>query len=148
MTDRGASAGPWLAVGFAFGLPALYFVRVLSVTWTGYHTLVVLAIGGAVAWRFAGVFGAGAEHALRNRRTRDDARTIELQARTNPALPDTHREAALIQAQAAASASLGRAAAVWERMDTGAREPARPPIPVRVWTDGYDDEGGYDDGDT
>lgn len=145
MTEHAGGPGPWLAVGVLLAAPALYMIRVMSAGWTPWHTAIVLAIGGAVAWRFAGVFGAGAEHALRNRRVRDDARTIEVQARTHPALPDTHREAALIQAQAAASASLGRAAAVWERMDSGAQTAARPPIPVRVWTDGYDDEGGYDD---
>lgn len=131
MNERGASAGPWLAVGLAFGLPALYFVRVLSATWTPYHTAIVLAIGGAVAWRFAGVFGVGAEHALRNRRARDDSRTTTMiEAVARPALTDGAR-ADLYEAQAAAvRAGLERDARPVER----ARRPR-----VSVWGDVVDE---------
>ena len=142
MNDRGASAGPWIMAGLAFGLPALYFVRVLSLTWTGYHTAIVLAIGGACAWRFAHVFGIGAEHALHNRRDRDRARTIELQARAQPILTDDSR-GELWRAQAERT----RVEAEVLRAGKGA-EATRPPVPVRVWSDGFEDEGGYDDGDT
>lgn len=132
------NAGPWIMAGLIVAAPAVYLIRVMSAGWSGYHTMAVIAIAGACAWRFAGVFGAGAEHALRNRRARDDSRTTTMiEAVARPALTDSAR-AELLAAQTAET---------WARVDAG-RGAERKPVPVRVWSDGSDeDEGGYDDAD-
>ncbi|MEO8082537.1 MAG: hypothetical protein ABI780_01810 [Ardenticatenales bacterium] len=139
MTEpRGHSAGPWLAVGLIVAAPALYMTHVMARTWTPYHTAIVLAIGGAVLWRFAHVFGVGAEHALHNRRARDQARTsmIELQARAQPALADN----------GVGEWNRARAAVAWAEAEAARATPERREIPIRVngslW--GSDDEEAID----
>lgn len=131
-----------LAGALAFGLPLLYFVHVIAQD--KWLVAAALAIGGACGWRFSGAFGSGAAQALFNRRARDDARTrTMIEAQVRPALSEGREQLALAQGMAAASTSLGRAAAVWERMETGALASPTPAAwpPVHVWDQPRDDGG-------
>lgn len=139
MADRGGGPGPWLLAGVILAAPALYMIRVMSAGWTPWHTALVLAIGGACLWRFAGVFGVGAEHALRNRRTIDDAHVVEVQARVQPPqLTDTAR-AGLYTAQAEVLRAGMDAARVGERREVPIR------VNGRIWPgEGEDERGDFE----
>lgn len=120
------------AVVLGIAAPTVYAIHVMAASWTGIHTAIVLAIVGACAWRTAEVAGLAIGHAFYNRQQRDAARTHAMvDGVARPAFTDGREQLALTQGMAAASTALGRAAGVWERLDSGALA-----VPTAVEDDG------------
>lgn len=142
MTEpRGNGAGPWVMAGLALAVPTTALVIVMARYWSPLLNFAIVGGFIAVALQLVKVLAPLHWHSTQNRMQRDDARTIEVQARSQPpALTDGAR-ADLYMAQAAHVRAQAEAA----RMGSAAAE--RPPVPVRVWTDGLEDDGGYDDGE-
>lgn len=122
----------------AIGAPAVYAIHVMAAGWTPWHTGIVLAIGGAVAWRTADVAGRAVGHALYNRQRRDDSRTTTMiEGIARPALTDAAR-AGLLTAQTDALRAGMDAARVPVTVERRPR--------ISVWGEAVDDEtGGWND---